>query len=148
MYAMAPKRMSLLAFCAANVLIDVEPLYFMLTEQYPLHRFFHTYIGASLVVLLILGLFISVRKLSRITYLPNILGWKQLEVMQIFVGATLGAYSHIALDSLMHGDIQPFAPFSEANPLLGIVSLDALHGSCVISGIAGIIIVVFRWNAR
>lgn len=99
----------------------------MLTGQFPLHRFFHTYIGASLVVLLIFGFFIGARKLSRITYLPNMLGWKQLEIPPILVGATLGSYSHIVLDSLMHGDIRPFAPLSEANPWLGIVSLDALH---------------------
>ena len=40
-HALAPKQVSFIAFCAANVLIDVEPLYFMLTHQYPLHRFFH-----------------------------------------------------------------------------------------------------------
>jgi hypothetical protein len=29
-HAVAPKQVSFLAFCAANVLIDVEPLYYML----------------------------------------------------------------------------------------------------------------------
>ena len=48
LYAMAPRQLSFLAFCAANVLIDVEPLYYMLTDQYPWHRFFHTYVGATL----------------------------------------------------------------------------------------------------
>lgn len=42
-HALAPKQVSFLAFCVSNILIDIEPLYFMLTDQYPLHRFFsHT----------------------------------------------------------------------------------------------------------
>jgi len=47
--AVAPKHISFVSFVAANVLIDIEPLYYMLTKQYPLHRFFHTYVGAGLV---------------------------------------------------------------------------------------------------
>jgi hypothetical protein len=37
-HSLAPKRVSFLAFCVSNVLIDIEPLYFMLTKQFPLHR--------------------------------------------------------------------------------------------------------------
>ena len=48
-HVVAPRHVSFLAFCAANVLIDIEPLYYMLTHQDRLHRFFHTYVGASLV---------------------------------------------------------------------------------------------------
>jgi membrane-bound metal-dependent hydrolase YbcI (DUF457 family) len=28
------------------------------------------------------------------------------------VGAFVGAYSHVAIDSIMHVDVRPFAPFS------------------------------------
>jgi hypothetical protein len=55
-YAAAPRYVSFFAFCAANILMDVEPLYYMLTQQYPLHRFFHTYIGASIVAAATVGL--------------------------------------------------------------------------------------------
>jgi hypothetical protein len=47
-HAAAPRYVSFIAFCAANILMDIEPLYYMLRQQYPLHRFFRTYIGASL----------------------------------------------------------------------------------------------------
>ena len=33
LHALAPKHVSFLAFAAANVIIDVEPLYFMLAGQ-------------------------------------------------------------------------------------------------------------------
>lgn len=39
-HALAPRKVSFIAFVAANVLMDVEPLYYMLTRQDHLHRFF------------------------------------------------------------------------------------------------------------
>jgi hypothetical protein len=143
-HAAAPKQVSFLAFCAANVLIDVEPLYFMVTQQFPLHRFFHTYIGASIILLLTLALFVGALKLASIMPLPNVFGWKQLTIRPVVVGAALGSYSHIVFDSLMHSDIRPFAPISEANPLLGAVSLSALHWSCIAAGAVGLIVVGIR----
>jgi hypothetical protein len=36
--------------------------------------------------------------------------------------------------------VQPFAPFSEANPLYDLISLAALHGSLVICGFVGTVL--------
>jgi len=57
-HVMAPRRVSFLAFCGANVLMDTEPLYFMLSGQEPLHRFFHTYVGATLIMAATVALFL------------------------------------------------------------------------------------------
>jgi membrane-bound metal-dependent hydrolase YbcI (DUF457 family) len=130
-HALAPKKVSFLAFCVANVVIDVETLYFMLTHQYPLHRFFHTYIGASLIPLVTLALFISARWFATVAWLPNLFKWKELGLPPVAIGATVGAFSHVLLDSLMHSDITPFAPLTDANPLLQAVSLSTLHGACL-----------------
>lgn len=143
-HAAAPKQVSFLAFCAANVLIDVESLYFMVTQQFPVHRFFHTYIGASVIVLSTLALFAGALKLASLAPLPNTFGWKQLTIRTIVIGAALGGYSHIALDSLMHSDIRPFAPLSEANPLLHAMPLGILHWSCLAAGAVGLIVVGIR----
>jgi hypothetical protein len=35
------------AFVAAQVLIDCESLYYLLQHEYPVHRFFHSFIGAA-----------------------------------------------------------------------------------------------------
>lgn len=147
-HALAPKRVSFLAFCAANVLVDVEPLYYMRTDQYPLHRFFHTYIGATLVVILTVALFIAARAISRRLSLPNLFKWRQLGTPAVAMGAALGSYSHIVLDSFMHADIAPLSPFSEANPLLGLVSLAALHWGCVAAGVLGVITLLLRQPRR
>jgi membrane-bound metal-dependent hydrolase YbcI (DUF457 family) len=129
---------------AANVLIDVEPLYYMVTRQFPLHRFFHTYIGASLILLATVLLFVGARRIARRFWLPNLCDWQGLRWRPVLFGAAAGSYSHVGFDSIMHSDMRPFAPFSEANPLLGIVGLDTLHLSCVAAGALAVVVLVAR----
>jgi membrane-bound metal-dependent hydrolase YbcI (DUF457 family) len=104
--------------------MDIEPLYYMLTQQYPLHRFFQTYIGASLVVAVTVALFAVGRRMAGNLRLPA--------PRAVVLGAAVGVYSHVLLDSIMHRDIRPLAPFSDTNPLLGVISLSALHWSCLV----------------
>src|SRR4051812_28137487 len=132
LHATAPKHVSFLAFCAANVLIDLESLYNLRTDTYPVHQFFHTYIGASLVLGATIFLFLGVRRVAHL--LPNVFEWKTLTLSQVGIGAAAGAYSHVLLDSIMHADMTPLAPFSRSNILLHIISVEALHWSCVIIG--------------
>lgn len=143
-HALAPRQVSFLAFVAANVLIDVEPFYFIATRQYPLHRFFHTYVGASLVVVGTVVLFVAARRFAVRFWLPNVFGWQELGVRPVALGALAGACSHVVLDSLMHGDMAPLAPFSNANPLLQAVSLSTLHWSCVAAGVAAAVVLAVR----
>lgn len=143
-HALVPTRVSFIAFCAANVLIDVEPLYFMLTHQYPLHRFFHTWVGALPVAVTTVGMFYGARWCAARCWLPNLVGWRALGRVPVVLGAVLGSTSHIVLDSIMHDDIRPFAPFSQANPLLMAVTLNTLHLACLLAGLAALIIVIAR----
>lgn len=143
-HAVAPKHVSFLAFCTANVLIDIEPLYYMLTHQERLHRFFHTYLGASLVALATFALFLACRRFASRFWLPNPFKWQSLSLIAVAVGAAAGTYSHIVLDSVMHSDITPFAPFSDANPLLRVISLSALHWVCLGSGVVALLILGVR----
>jgi hypothetical protein len=144
---------SFLAFCTANVLIDVEPLYYMLTHQERLHRFFHTYVGASLVALGTFALFLAGRWFANRLWLPNPFRWQASSLLAVALGAATGTYSHIVLHSVMHSDITPFAPYSDANPLFRVISLPALHWLCLGSGavalfILGVKKVVVGQNAR
>jgi membrane-bound metal-dependent hydrolase YbcI (DUF457 family) len=148
LHAVAPRFVSFLAFCAANVLIDIEPLYYLLTRQYPLHRFFHTYIGAAIVAASTAAILAVSIRVARALRLPNTFDWHDLGMRAVAVGAIAGTFSHVLLDSVMHPDIKPFAPFSDSNPLLGVVPLQALHWSCVGSGIAGIAVLLARSHWR
>lgn len=143
-HAVAPRQVSFLAFCAANVLIDSEPLYYMLTHQERLHRFFHTYVGASLVALATLALFLVCRWIARRFWLPNPFEWQSLSPLAVAVGAAAGTFSHIVLDSIMHSDITPLSPFSDANPLFWLTSLAALLWFCLVSGVLALLILGIR----
>ena len=58
------------------------------------------------------------------------------------VGAFVGTYSHVFVDSIMHSDMEPLAPFWGANVLLSVVSPGALHVGCVLSGVFGVLLAV------
>jgi hypothetical protein len=147
-HAIAPKHVSFLAFCSANVLIDIEPLYYMVTGQYPLHRFFHTYIGATIVMVVTALIFLGALNLVSKIRLPNLFQWQNLSSLPIWLGAGLGSYSHIVFDSVMHSDIAPLSPFSDANALYRFFSLGELHLFCVLAAIFGLVILAIRWLVK
>jgi membrane-bound metal-dependent hydrolase YbcI (DUF457 family) len=53
------------------------------------------------------------------------------------LSAFIGTYSHVVLDSIMHSDMHPVAPFSQANTLLHMLNHSELHWFCIITGAAG-----------
>jgi hypothetical protein len=142
------RRMSFTAFGLANGLIDLEPIAnFVLTGD-PAHRFFHTLIGATVVVLVSVwpGRLLCERLLrwwnSRLS--PAQARYLAVEptigIGAAVTGAALGAYSHVVLDSIMHVDVRAFAPFSDWNVLQGLISIEALHFGCVLAGLAGLLV--------
>jgi len=141
LHAVAPKHVSFLAFCAANVLMDVESLYNLVHQRDPVHAFFHTYVGATLVIAAVVLLFLGLRAFASRVWLPDLFRWRALGARQVAVGAALGAYSHVVLDSIMHGDIQPLSPFASGNALLGAIPLGTLHWACLGLGAVGCAVV-------
>ncbi len=128
------KQFSITSFAISQLIIDLESLYFLLQQDGPVHRFLHTYLGATLVILLTIIL-------TKLTFkiLEKKITWSAIVFASIF-----GAYSHIFLDSIMHHDIKPFYPFSESNHLLKIIDIPLLHKLCIYSGIIGLCIML--WN--
>lgn len=64
--------------------------------------------------------------------------------MPIALGTALGAYSHLVFDGLMHADMTPFAPFTDANPPLDAIPVGALHWACIAATIAGLVLIAVR----
>jgi hypothetical protein len=149
-HAIVPKHVSFLAFCSANVLIDIEPLYYMVIGQHPLHRFFHTYIGATIIMVATALIFFAALKLASKVRLPNLFQWQSLSSLPIWLGAAVGSYSHIVFDSVMHSDIVPLSPLSEVNVLYQLVPLGKLHLFCIFAAVSGLVILGIRrlLNAR
>ena len=142
--AAAPRHVSFIAFAATNVLIDVESLYNLVHQRDQVHAFLHTCLGASLVIPAIVLVFLLLHRLAPVLRLPDVFGWRALTVRPVLIGAVLGAYTHVLLDSVMHVDIRPLAPWSAANPLLSVLSLEDLHWACAAAGMVGLIGVGIR----
>ena len=128
----------------ANILIDVEVLYYLYRNDPPIHRYAHTYAG-GVVAGLVAGLlmFAAGRVASRL--LPA--GWLWMErltstptrtlVLESLSAGLVGGVSHVLLDSLMHQDMHPFWPFMGGNPLAGVIGIRSLHIGLAIAGLFG-----------
>ena len=144
--AVAPRHFSFTVFALSQALIDLEPIGFFIFTGDPVHPYLHTYLGASLVfaaswwagrpagewALRAWNAWLSPAQATWLAYEPRI------SAMAAGTGAFIGAYSHVAIDSIMHGDMEPFAPFSGATPWHLAVPLETLHLACIAAGIIGI----------
>lgn len=129
------QHFSIMVFGWSQIVIDLQPLIVMITGKGHLHGFSHTMIGATLI-----GLFcgltgkhlgeLGLRILRQPEYLP--ITWRVS-----FISAFIGTYSHVIIDSIMHSDLAPFAPFSLNSPLHGLISIEALHMLCFASFLIG-----------
>jgi membrane-bound metal-dependent hydrolase YbcI (DUF457 family) len=127
---------SLMVFGWTQIVMDIQPLVVLIAGDGHLHGFTHTYLGATLI-----GLFsglsgkyageFGLRFLSQPQFLP--IRWPVA-----ITSALLGSFSHVLLDSIMHDDVQPFAPFLLINPFIEWVSVDVLHKICLYSGLLGV----------
>lgn len=137
----ADKRLSLLIFIFSQIVMDVEPLYFLLRDEYPVHRLLHTYGGCNLAVLITIfmgkplcDLVMKTGCLLKNAKISEAISWKSAAI-----SAFAGAYSHVFLDSLMHFDMKPFWPFTDGNPMLGFMNIRFLYFLCSASAVAGLV---------
>lgn len=156
--AAAGNRVGLVSFGVAQVLMDIEPGVRMLRGDGHLHGWSHTILGALAIGALaawssrwLTG--VLVRKWNGETSHYK-LGWLNVPdpapMRSVTAGALLGTLSHVALDSLIHADMAPLAPFTQANPLLGLVPHDAVYSAMVFLGVVGVLgwVVRQRGGAR
>ena len=155
--ALLQSSFSLMVFGWTQIIMDIQPLVILLMGEGHLHGFTHTFLGATLIAitsaisgkylselgLRIIGVnefgFNQIRKKSNKVI---IISWKVA-----FISALIGSYTHVLLDAIMHGDVQPFYPFNLSNELLGLISISSLHKSCLYSGLIGASIFYFvQWK--
>ncbi len=145
--ALVPGYFSLTVFAFVQMVIDLEPLYYMAMGEEPLHRFMHTFAGATLAAMLgvVLGRPICEAALRwwNAHLGAQLARWlstsSKIPLAATISGAVIGAYSHLALDAIMHTDVRPLAPFSQANPLHGLISIAVLYWACAIAGLFGVL---------
>jgi hypothetical protein len=120
------------------------------------HKFFHSIIGATIVAVVCATLGKPLceygLKLWNNNLTPEDKRWLgsgiKISHLSAWTGAVIGAYSHLILDSIMHLDIKPLAPFTDENQLLGILGVMELHVLCLILLGAGGIFYLLRERFR
>ncbi|TAK76700.1 MAG: hypothetical protein EPO12_16045 [Aquabacterium sp.] len=145
--AVGGARFSVLVFGVAQVAMDIEPLVGILRGWPVLHGWTHTYAGATLIGLLVwlLAPWPCRRLLAGWNALlegMGLKGWRspgRITQACAAAGAFVGTWSHVLLDSVMHGDMHPLRPFAEGNALLHAVSLTSLHLLCVAALVVGLL---------
>jgi hypothetical protein len=145
-----PKHFSWSIFALSNVLIDLEPVTLFLLIGDPAHPWLHTLPGA-------IGIAMIAATLGR---KPSewVLGWwngrlspgwqtrwlavePRISRSTAWISALIGTLSHLALDSIMHTDVEALWPIISGNQIQGVISLDALHGFCV----AAVLMALLLW---
>lgn len=139
---------SLMIFGWSQILMDLQPLFAVMTGIGELHGISHTYVGASVIAVIAVytGKPISeyiFRRLRselsefsiRFIAIPTTISFKIA-----FVSALIGVYSHVALDSLLYYDIKPLFPFSDANGLLNLLRGETVYWVCIVLGVVGVFV--------
>lgn len=145
--AVAGRHFSILTFGIAQVAMDIEPLMGLMRGATVLHGPTHTYPAACVIALLVAALSPRLcRPMLRrwnkellFFRLPQLVETESFAPTPVIVGAFVGTLSHVLLDSMMHADITPLAPWSTANGLLDLISVRTLHLFCLLSGLFGVL---------
>jgi len=130
----------------ASVIPDIEPACVLAfdVQGYPLHGFFHSYLGASILALFAVGAVVLfgkwISKAARFFQLDQ-----QSALSKIVLTSFFGVYLHVFLDSFLYVDIAPFYPL-QANPFISMLSVydssKIIYAFCSVTGILGI---AFYW---
>ena len=144
--AVIPAHFSLSVFCFAQVVVDAEVLVHMSRGETRLHQHLHTYAGALGVAAISLAVgWPLCQRLLRWWCAQANMPLREIYSLsavitpiQAITGALLGSLTHVVLDSIMHADLRPWAPFNKSNVLYEIVHPGSLHLACVLLGVLGL----------
>ena len=121
----------------ASIVVDTEPFCVLLFNlDYPLHGFFHSFLGGSILAVLtaiILNLLKGrIKKIMAIFKLAQESSFKKILWTSFF-----GVYFHLVLDSFLYKEMKIFYPF-EGNPFFGLFSPYQVYLFCSLSFLVGI----------
>jgi membrane-bound metal-dependent hydrolase YbcI (DUF457 family) len=132
----------------ASVMPDLEPFYVMYfhVSGYPLHGFFHSYLGSSILALLVVFIVYPLRGLlSRIMVAFRIP--QKSSFKKILFTSFVGVYFHVFLDSFLYEEMMPFYPL-QGNPFFDLLSAfgsySVVYGFCSLTALLGIVLYFYK----
>ncbi|MBY9001527.1 MAG: metal-dependent hydrolase [Candidatus Heimdallarchaeota archaeon] len=133
-----------IALLIGTIIIDVEPIFYLITGIGQMHGIMHSTLGV--IVFFIPSSFISwlgykYLKLDR--FLPK------YNVYISLLSAILGLFSHIFFDAILYNEIMFFYPFSETNgTLYNLISPSAVYPILGIMFLVGALILGLRYYLK
>ncbi|MFX0024492.1 MAG: hypothetical protein ACFE9S_19405 [Candidatus Hermodarchaeota archaeon] len=141
-------------FLLANVIVDLEPYFvFSLCLNIPHHGFVHSFLGGTLIALILSGIMFLTRNL-----LNPVMSFFKLDqersFIKILMASISGIYLHILFDAPTHSYMQPFFPFDTNifydpwNPLA--FSISTLCDHLLLAGLIAYMIrlVLYYWRRK
>lgn len=151
------RRFSVITFGIAQVAMDIEPGVRMAAGTDVLHGPTHTILGALIMAFLVMlvapGIcnYLLAKWNKEVIYYkrPGLLHSGPVSKTAVVMGAFFGTLSHVLLDSLIHHDIHPLSPFSQANPFMDLITHDGVYQACTIVGVLGSAAwLIIQWAAH
>jgi len=131
------------ALFVSSVILDLEGLSVITFHlSLPLHGFFHSYLGASilgfLAATIVYYLYRWLSKITRLFKLEQKSSFKRILYTSLF-----GVYFHVFLDSFLYWEMNPFYPMY-GNPFLGLISAYEIYWFSMISFPLGLALYAYR----
>jgi len=141
---------SLMVFAWSQILMDLQPLIALTTGTGDVHGWSHTFIGAIVIGAIATVTGKPLANLVLRLVVPKTHAAVRVSWWVAAGSALFGTLSHIVLDGLMHSDLHPFAPWSEAQPWLGAISYGDVYLLSVVLGTLGAAgwLAVTWWRSR
>ena len=135
-----PKKMDIFGAILGCTLLDID-FFLFLGFGTPVHGFLHSFLGATvlaIILILIIKLFQPLVVIIKKWFKWDI----ESSLGSIAIGAFVGTYSHVLLDSLIYTDMNPLYPL-DGNPLY-IESFQPMFTTFIygITGITTIILIM------
>jgi hypothetical protein len=155
---MLPRWFSWVAFAVANVLIDIEVLFYLYSRDPSFHRHCHSLpIATGLGVVAGLLTFFASRRFSKMfparwrsspLWIPS----REPRLLWVcLLSGIVGGVSHVMLDSIIHADILPFWPLSNTGGLFRAFRESTVYLGCLAAGLLGLaiwLVLEFRWPSH
>lgn len=131
----------------ASVIVDIEPLAVLFFNlNYPLHGFFHSFLGGSIAAILTAVVLYFLRnQIKKITAIFKLA--QDSSFRKILATSFFGVYFHILLDSFLYPGMNPFYP-SNINPFLGLFSIPQVYLFCGLSFLIGILTYLIKFARK